>query len=71
MILRCKGLGKYSNIWEGIKRVLEQAEKPDREEFINLLKLTLLGFIAVGGLAFVVHYLILLALQYGNISFTP
>jgi len=64
-------LGKYSNIWEGIKRVLEQAEKPDREEFINLLKLTLLGFMTVGALAFLVHYLILLALQYGNLYITP
>ncbi|HID80158.1 MAG TPA: preprotein translocase subunit SecE [Ignisphaera sp.] len=64
-------MGKYSNIWEGIKRVLEQAEKPDREEFINLLKLTLLGFMTVGALAFLVHYLILLALQYGNLYITP
>ncbi len=64
-------MGKYSNVWEGIKRVLEQAEKPDREEFLHLLKLTLLGFLAVGALAFAIHYLVLLALQYGNIPFTP
>ena len=61
-------MGKYSNIWEGIKRVLDLAEKPDRDEYLTILKLTLLGFVAVGALAFAVQSLIFLALQYGNIQ---
>jgi len=61
-------LGKYSNIWEGIKRVLDLAEKPDRDEYLTILKLTLLGLVAVGALAFAVQSLIFLALQYGNIQ---
>ena len=61
-------MGKYSNIWEGIKRVLDLAEKPDRDEYLTILKLTLLGLVAVGALAFAVQSLIFLALQYGNIQ---
>ncbi|HDI02220.1 MAG TPA: protein translocase SEC61 complex subunit gamma [Ignisphaera sp.] len=55
-------------MWEGIKRVLDLAEKPDRDEYLTILKLTLLGLVAVGALAFAVQSLIFLALQYGNIQ---
>jgi len=51
---------KLSEIIEGIRRVLELAEKPDREEYMLILKITLTGFLLVGAIAFGVSSLIYL-----------
>jgi len=43
---------RLSEILEGIKRVLELAERPDRDEYMLILKVTLTGFLLVGAIAF-------------------
>ncbi|MEM1619962.1 MAG: protein translocase SEC61 complex subunit gamma [Fervidicoccaceae archaeon] len=42
---------------EAWRRVLRLARKPDGEEFKLLLRLSLIGFAIVGGIAYVVHLL--------------
>ncbi len=60
-------MGKYSNVIEGIKRILQLAEKPDTSEYTLMLKLVLLGFLAVGAIAFGVWLLMYYALIYGGV----
>jgi len=61
-LVRVFHVGKYSGVWEGIQRVLRLAQKPSREEFLNLLKLVLAGMFLVGGVAFAIRTAITLLL---------
>jgi protein transport protein SEC61 subunit gamma-like protein len=42
----------YFSMW---KRILELSRRPSDEEFNLLLKLNLLGFVVVGGIAYIIH----------------
>jgi protein transport protein SEC61 subunit gamma-like protein len=37
------------------RRIIQVATKPDREEYMTLLKITLIGLVLVGAIAFVVR----------------
>lgn len=37
------------------KKIFQIASKPDREEYMTLLKITLLGFMLIGLIAFVIR----------------
>jgi len=45
-------VGKYSNLLEGMRRILELAEKPSKDEYLTMLKVILLGFTVVGLVSF-------------------
>ena len=45
-------LREYVAAW---RRILVLARRPDEEEFYLLTKLNLLGFLLVGGLAYIIH----------------
>jgi len=51
-----KGLGGkvryYIDMW---RRILKLSRRPDEEEFNLLVKLNLLGFTLVGGIAYIIH----------------
>jgi len=42
----------YIEMW---RRILQLSRRPDEEEFNLLLKLNLLGFTIVGGIAYIIH----------------
>ncbi len=42
----------YIDMW---RRILQLSRRPDEEEFNLLLKLNLLGFTIVGGIAYIIH----------------
>ena len=42
----------YFSMW---KKILELSRRPSEEEFNLLLKLNLLGFTLVGGIAYIIH----------------
>ncbi len=42
----------YFSMW---KRILELSRRPSDEEFNLLLKLNILGFVVVGGIAYIIH----------------
>ncbi len=42
----------YIDMW---RRILQLSRRPDEEEFNLLLKLNLLGFALVGGIAYIIH----------------
>ena len=43
---------EYIAAW---RRILVLARRPDEEEFYLLTKLNLLGFLLVGGIAYIIH----------------
>lgn len=47
--------GKFSDLLGSWRRILKLSRKPDREEFMLLLKLNLLGFTIVGSIGYIVH----------------
>jgi len=57
-------LGKYSNIIEGMRRILRLAERPQKQEFMNMLKLIYAGLFLTGAIAFAVQMAITLTLIY-------
>ncbi|NPA97730.1 MAG: protein translocase SEC61 complex subunit gamma [Crenarchaeota archaeon] len=59
-------MGKYSNIIEGIRRILRLAQRPSRDEFLNMLKLILAGMFLTGGIAFAIRTAITLLLMYAK-----
>ncbi len=48
-------MGKYSDVIEGIRRILRLAQRPSRDEFLNMLKLILAGMFLTGGIAFAIR----------------
>ena len=44
-----------SKIVEGLKRVSKVAKKPSREEFMLLLKINVIGVVAIGTITFLVR----------------
>jgi len=57
-------MGKYSGIIEGIRRILRLAQRPSKDEFMNMLKLILAGMFLTGGIAFAIRTAITLLLMY-------
>ncbi len=47
--------GKLKETLDSWRRLIMLARKPDKEEFMLSLKISLLGFTIVGALAFVIH----------------
>jgi protein transport protein SEC61 subunit gamma-like protein len=47
----------YFSMW---RRILELSRRPSEEEFNLLLKLNLLGFVVVGGIAYIIHLIAVL-----------
>ncbi|MEB3851887.1 MAG: protein translocase SEC61 complex subunit gamma [Desulfurococcales archaeon] len=47
--------GRVRHYWDMWKRILQLSRRPDEEEFNLLLKLNLLGFTIVGGIAYIIH----------------
>ncbi len=48
-------VGMLRDLWVSWKRILRLAKKPDDDEFKLALKLTMLGFLVVGGIAYIIH----------------
>ena len=46
---------KPREIWDSWKRIIRLAKKPDREEFTLSLKISLLAFFIVGGIAYLIR----------------
>ncbi len=49
--------GKFSDLFGSWRKILRLSRKPDREEFMLLLKLNLIGFTIVGSIGYVIHIL--------------
>jgi len=62
---RCSAVGKYIEAFKNMKRVLTsaQTQRPSTDEYLNVLKLTLLGLTVTGLLAYGVGLLMWLAQQ--------
>ncbi|MCE4619968.1 MAG: protein translocase SEC61 complex subunit gamma [Desulfurococcales archaeon] len=54
-------LEKMREYWAAWKRILVLARRPDEEEFMLLTKLNFLGFTLVGGIAYIIHLVYVLA----------
>ena len=58
------------DVFEGMRKIVDLAEKPDSEDFKQILKITLLGFTIVGVAAFALSWLINLVLQVSGVGIT-
>ena len=45
---------KFNKLIKDCKRVLKVSKKPDREEYLLLSKVTLLGLVVIGAIGFVI-----------------
>ena len=58
------------DMFEGMRKIIDLAEKPDSEDFRQILKITLLGFTIVGVAAFALSWLINFILQISGAGIT-
>lgn len=56
--------------FEGMRKIIDLAEKPDADDFKQILKITLLGFTLVGVAAFALSWLINFILQISGAGIT-
>ena len=47
--------GKLRDFWIQCKRVLRVTKKPDKEEFITIVKVSGLGILLIGLIGFILH----------------
>ncbi|MBR9679089.1 MAG: protein translocase SEC61 complex subunit gamma [Nanoarchaeota archaeon] len=52
-------LGKLKSLYYQYKRVLKRTKKPSREEFIDIVKISAAGMIAIGMIGFVIQTIFL------------
>lgn len=54
---------KLFDYFKDVRKVLELAEKPEGDEFKNIFKLIILGFVVIGALSFGLVFLITMILD--------
>jgi protein transport protein SEC61 subunit gamma-like protein len=50
-----KAWGKLKDFWIQCKRVMRITKKPNKEEFITIVKVSGLGILAIGLIGFIFH----------------
>ncbi|MCS7110725.1 MAG: hypothetical protein N3D82_04765 [Ignisphaera sp.] len=56
--------------FEGMRKIVDLAEKPDADDFKQILRITLLGFTIIGVAAFALSWLINFVLQVSGAGIT-
>ncbi|MCC6015881.1 MAG: preprotein translocase subunit SecE [Desulfurococcaceae archaeon] len=49
---------KFTDYFKDMRKVLELAEKPEGDEFKNIFRMIILGFVIVGAFSFGIVYLV-------------
>lgn len=52
----------FKEIVDSWIRIMKTSEKPERSDYINNLKISLLGLFAIGLIAFIIRYIIIVFL---------
>ena len=49
--------GKLKDFWVQCRRVLRVTKKPDKQEFITIVKVSGLGILVIGLIGFILHFI--------------
>jgi protein translocase SEC61 complex gamma subunit len=49
-------------MFEGIKRLRKVARRPDRKEFMLMMKINLIGLVAIGAITFIIRMIAMVLL---------
>lgn len=64
-------MGKLIDYFKDMSKVLELAEKPEADEFKQILKMVFLGFVAIGALSFSIAFTISFLLNTFGAGISP